>query len=79
MAYVITDHAKLRMQRRGISESQVRETIEQPEMAWTDKYVKQRRIHVRAYGQRRLKVVWTPDKHDVYVVTALWLEEGSKP
>ena len=79
MAYVITDHARLRMQRRGISEAQVKETIEQPEMVWTDKHVKQRRIHVRTYGQRRLKVVWTPEEHDAYVVLALWLEEGSNP
>ncbi len=73
MAYIFCDHARLRMQRRGITDDQVKETIEQPELKWPDKKIKGRHIHVRTYGQRQLKVVWTPNNHDALVVTAVWL------
>ena len=79
MAHIFTDHAARRMQQRGITKRQVKETIEQPQMKWSDRKIKQRRIYVRTYGQRQLKVVWTPENHDAYIVTALWLEEGGKP
>ena len=78
MAYIITEHAKRRMQQRGISERQAKETIEQPQMKWPDKKMKQRQIHVREYGQRLLKVVWTPENDDACILTAVWLEEGGK-
>ena len=78
MAYIFTDHAARRMQQRDITRRQVRETIEQPQESWRDKEMKDRLIHVRTYERGRLKVVWTPENDDAYIVTAVWLEEGGK-
>jgi hypothetical protein len=79
MAYIITDHAARRMQKRGITRQQVEETIEQPQMQWLDKKMKDRHIHVRTYDEGLLKVVWIPKKNDAYIVTTFWLQEGGKP
>lgn len=79
MAYIFTDHATRRMKQRGITRHQVEETIEQPQMSWRDKEMKDRHIHVRTYERGLLKVVWTRENQDAYVVTAVWLEEGGKP
>lgn len=75
MAYIFTDHAARRMQRRDITRRQVKETIEQPQESWCDKEVKDRHIHVRTYQRGRLKVVWTAENDDACVITAVWLEE----
>lgn len=73
MAYIFTDHVARRMQQRGITRRQIKETIEQPQESWRDKQMKDRRIHVRTYEQGRLKVVWSPENHDACIVTAVWL------
>ena len=73
MAHIFTDHARQRMRQRGITEDQVKETIGQPQEKWRDKEIRERRIHVRTYGQRRLKVVWIPENRNARIVTAVWL------
>ena len=78
MGYIFTDHAALRMRQRDITRRQVKETIEQPEESWRDKEMKDRHIHVRTYERGRLKVIWTLENYDAYIVTAVWLEEGGK-
>jgi hypothetical protein len=78
IAYIFTDHATRRMRKRGITKKQVRETIEQPEIKYPDR-IQGRWVHLRTYGQRQLKIVMVPHDHDVYVVTAYWLEVGGKP
>jgi len=78
MAYIFTDHAMRRMQKRGITKAQVRETVDQPEIRYPDR-VEGRWVHLRTYGQRQLKIVIAPQNHDVHVVTAYWLEVGGKP
>lgn len=75
MAYIFTDHARDRMRRRGISEEQVRETVEQAEIKYRDQ-IQGRSIHLRTYGQRQLKIVIVSHGHDVHIVTAYWLEVG---
>lgn len=79
MTYNYSVHAAHRMRQRRIPRHQIEETVEQPEMNWTDKKIKERRIHVRTYGQRRLKVVWIPENHDAFIVTAAWIEGGGRP
>lgn len=73
MAYIFTDHATRRMRKRGITEDQVKETIEHPQESWPDKKIKDRHIHVRTYEQGRLKVVWSAEKRNACIVTAVWL------
>lgn len=72
MAYIFSDHAKRRMRQRGITETQVQETVATPEIKYPDK-IKDRWIHKRRYGQRELKVVLIPQNGDVYIVTAYWV------
>lgn len=60
------------MQQRGITEDQVKETVERPEIKYPDQ-MKGRQVHVRTYGQGQLKIVLIPKNHDVVIVTAVWL------
>ena len=69
MAYIYTDHATRRMQKRGITRDQVTETVEQAEIRYPD-LTEGRWVHLRTYGQRQLKVVIAQENDDLLVVTA---------
>jgi hypothetical protein len=47
-----TDHARLRMAMRGVTEAEVRETIESPDAIWPGE-IGAEEIAVRSYGKLR--------------------------
>lgn len=74
MAYRFTDYVRKRMQKRGVLEERVIETMDSPHKEYADKDFPNRMIRERRYGDRILKVVSEDESTDEVVVSVMWLD-----
>ncbi len=65
-----TEHARLRMAMRGVTEVEVRDTIESPDDVWPGA-VGAEEIAVRHYGNRDVRVVYEELAADHILVTTV--------
>jgi hypothetical protein len=70
MLIAYTNHAKERMEHRGISEAEVEETIQQPYFTVPSKLG--RFIAVKKYGDKYLKTICEKSNDKITVVTVYW-------
>jgi hypothetical protein len=69
---IITKHALLRMQQRGIDENSVTSAILNPDET-SDSFGK-RKLARKTIGDKTLEVVYIKEE-DIIVITVYWLEE----
>ncbi|MCZ7391810.1 MAG: DUF4258 domain-containing protein [Candidatus Methanoperedens sp.] len=69
---MITKHALLRMQQRGIDENKVASAIQNPDD--TSDSFGRRRLARKTIGDKTLEVVYIKED-DIIVITVYWLEE----
>jgi hypothetical protein len=70
MATAYTEHAKARMKTRGITRTEVEETLKQPYFTVPSRF--DRLIAVKKYGDKYLKVICENSNDKITVVTVYW-------
>jgi hypothetical protein len=70
MAVTYTEHAKERMEYRGISKSEVEETIQQPYFTFPSR--QGRFIAIKKYGDKYLKTICEKSNDKITVITVYW-------
>ena len=70
MAITYSEHAKERMKHRGISDSEVEETILKPYFTLPSRL--DRFIAVKKYGDKYLKAICEKSNDKIIVITVYW-------
>jgi len=73
MIVSIKAHAEMRMKDRGITETQIRQVLQNPKEVISVRYGR-----LAAYGEveeAKLVVIYEKKNEDIEVVTALWVDE----
>jgi len=68
---VFSEHAKQRMEQRGIDKKFVIETAEDPDKV--DKSFRGHELRQKRFGDKILEVVTKTEKEEIVVVTQYWL------
>lgn len=71
MPVVFSDHAKLQLRKRGISQRSVLETIKNPEEE--SKSYKERRLRRKVFGGKILQVITITEGSRITVISAYYL------
>ncbi|MBI2891027.1 MAG: DUF4258 domain-containing protein [Nitrospirae bacterium] len=72
MKLFLTQHARLRCRKRGISEEMIREAPTQPDRRGHG--YQDRTLAYREFGNRVLKVVYVEENDGRVIITAMWGE-----
>jgi hypothetical protein len=70
MATAYTEHAKTRMKTRGITRTEVEETLKKPTFTVPSRLG--RLISIKKYGDKYLKVICENSNDKITVVTVYW-------
>ena len=70
MRIAYTEHARMRMKHRGISEAEVEDTISHPYFSVPSRL--DRFIAVKKYGDKYLKAIYDKSNDKIAVVTVYW-------
>ena len=71
---IFTQHSKVRMLQRKISEKEVKLTIENPEKV--EETFKERIKVERKIGNKRLVVIYKTIERNTIIITCYWKKEG---
>ncbi|MCD6539966.1 MAG: DUF4258 domain-containing protein [Candidatus Omnitrophica bacterium] len=71
---IFTQHSKVRMWQRKISEKEVKLTIENPEKV--EETFKERIKVERKIGNKRLVVIYKTIERNTIIITCYWKKEG---
>ncbi len=63
-----TRHARLQMERRGITEQNVLDVLNDPDRFEQGSHSNET-IAIRFFGRRRLRVIYVADPHEIRIIT----------
>jgi len=72
-----TEHATSRMRHRAISETDVEETLKEPDLSFTTRLG--RAAALRKFGRRYLKVIYEKSNSKILVITVYWTRRPQRP
>jgi len=73
MLIIFSDHAKIKMKQRGLTQSRVKDVLNNPDLTLSSH--DGRTITEKNFGKLNLRVVYIKENSNIIIVTAHWTEK----